>query len=214
MKIRGLARSSALAARSCEFIRLAELGGTARRRATTGQGRVGGPGGLQVHRTRTPSFITFLRVVFFPLLSAPGSGLLALSASLPPLHPWRTRTSFLPLLPPDPLYVPDPGVQSLTFHRARLIAVAVTYCAIRCTRALPRLSALRRGCGARGARGGTLLSARAGTKALSTARVRRRVPISRESRLQFDVRTPDANCGSRMAINGERSFPRRIHRVA
>lgn len=63
--------SASAGSRSCEFVRLVELrvrraeGRLALRRR--GKVELGGQEGLQVHRTRTPSFITFLRV-FFPLL--------------------------------------------------------------------------------------------------------------------------------------------------
>lgn len=102
-----------------------------------------------MHRTRarTPSFITFLRFSRL-LLSSPiplRSFFLALSASLPPPHPtWRTHVlpARLPLVPLNLPSVSLSRVQSLTFHRAGLIAAALTYCATCCMLVVVRSPAL------------------------------------------------------------------------
>jgi len=165
MKIRGLARSPASAGpqlrvyTSCRVRGYGEAEGrlAGRRRGEAG---LGGQEGYRCIALVRPPLLRSSASSSFHFYSGPGRA----SSHFPLLFLLfilgeRARPSFPPSsLPPpppacpDPPYVPGPGVQSLTFHRARLIAVAVTYCAIRCTRALSRLSALRRGCGARGAR--------------------------------------------------------------
>lgn len=120
-------------ARSCRFIHLDELGirrrGTTRRRCKV----VGGG------RRTTGASHSYALLYYVPslLFSPPPSIRLAVSpctlfASLSPSHPtWRTqRPSFS--LPSHPLDPPCElsRVQSLTFHRSKLIAAALTYCVI------------------------------------------------------------------------------------
>lgn len=102
-----------------------------------------------MHRTRarTPSFITFLR--FSRLLLSPPipprSFFLALSASLPPtssdLANTRPSCPSAPR-PSEPSLCELSRVQSLTFHRAGLIAAALTYCATCCMLVVVRSPAL------------------------------------------------------------------------
>lgn len=104
-----------------------------------------------MHRTRTPSFITRFfasSLLSHPSLVVPPRAFRFSSSSSSDLA--NARPSFpSPSRPPVLLGELGRRVQSLTFHRIRLIAAALTYCAIRCTRSArsPRPPDEKEACG-------------------------------------------------------------------